>query len=66
MGAVAMDAVTGFTGKVTGHARYITGSDQVRLTPPVDHAGKTQTEHWYDVERVEVVTAPPPGVGFRG
>lgn len=53
-GCVARDSISGFSGRITGHARYISGCSQVLLIPPVDKDGKVVEGAWYDEQRVEV------------
>jgi len=56
LGFKAKDKITGFKGMITGHVRYITGCDQVILTPNVDNAGKYIDSKWYDVNRIEIIS----------
>jgi hypothetical protein len=51
LGAKARDVVTGFTGTITGVARYLTGCDQYVLTAPVGADGEVKA-HWYDDNRL--------------
>ena len=51
------DVITGFTGTGTGYAVYSTGCSQVCLTPKVDKDGKVMESEWFDIERIEHVTA---------
>jgi hypothetical protein len=50
------DKITGFVGIATARCTYITGSDQVLITPPVKDDGTFQEARWFDVDRVEILT----------
>lgn len=65
MGEQGTDRVTGFKGTVTGHCRYITGSDQLQLTPPVGTDGDKRAAEWFDIARIDIDDPGPKGVGFR-
>jgi hypothetical protein len=39
-GCEAQDTLTGFSGRIVGHTRYISGCSQVLISPPVDKDGK--------------------------
>lgn len=53
MGKTVTDKITGFKGVVTGHCRYISGCDQLLVTPKVK--GDTVVESkWIDQQRCEV------------
>jgi hypothetical protein len=54
MGVIAKDLVTGFEGRVTGVASYMTGCDQALLVPNVENTGVYREGHWFDVTRLEV------------
>lgn len=58
-GATARDKVTGFTGIVVGHARYISGCSQLLIVPPVGADGSYREGQWLDDQRLEAVTAIP-------
>lgn len=62
LGDVAKDAITGFQGIVTGHARYVTGCDQVCITAGVGTDGKPSECLWLDIGRVDLVQANPLGL----
>lgn len=47
------ETITGFTGTVTGVARYITGCDQYLVTPKAQD-GKAAEGSWYDENRLEL------------
>ena len=53
------DRITGFTGVATGHVRYITGCNQVYLTPKVDADGKPRDGAWFDEQRLKKLDFRP-------
>lgn len=55
LGKEYRDKITGFTGTVTAFCSYLTGCDQVGLTPKVNAEGKTQPSEWFDIGRVEFI-----------
>lgn len=59
MGYHAKDLVTGFQGIITGFARYITGCDQVCLTPPVKGDGTVIEGRWFDTNRIKLMSDKP-------
>jgi hypothetical protein len=59
MGVIAKDLVTGFEGRVTGVASYMTGCDQALLVPNVENTGVYREGHWFDVTRLEVTDSKP-------
>ncbi len=46
------DRISGFEGTCTGKSSFISGCDQVLLTPSVDEKGAHREGHWYDDERL--------------
>lgn len=58
-GVKARDRITGFTGIVTAHYRFITGCDQYNLQPEVDAEGKIPPRECFDEYRLEVIDATP-------
>lgn len=52
MGLTGTDKITGFTGLMTGFCAYLTGCNQVLLSPKVDKTGKPQDAHWFDEQRI--------------
>lgn len=56
LGAMATDSITGFKGRVTGVAHYISGCSQALLVPKVGDDGKLPEGHWFDVQRLEIDT----------
>ena len=59
-GYTIRDKVTGLTGVLTGYVTYITGSDQVLLSPRVESSFPLEDARWVDVARVELVDTVPP------
>jgi hypothetical protein len=57
IGQVARDKVTGFEGRITGKASYITGCDQYLLAPKVTDKGDMKRGEWFDEHRLEVIDA---------
>lgn len=59
IGRDAKDIVTGFTGRITGFSRYVTGCDLFLISPPVDDKGKHVDAKWFDQNRLELGHAEP-------
>jgi len=56
LGKKAKDKITGFTGIITGHARYLTGCDQYILQPECDTDHRKYPDaNWFDEGRIEVL-----------
>ena len=53
-GKIGRDAITGFTGRITGRTEYISGCVQILLSPPADKDGKLVDANWFDEQRIEV------------
>lgn len=53
LGFSYVDRITGFTGVATGYVSYITGCNQVYLTPRIDADGKQRDGAWMDEQRLE-------------
>lgn len=64
-GVTVRDRITGFTGVVTGHVRYITGCHQVLVAPPTKD-GAFVEPHWFDEQRVMVDESTLPVVLDNG
>jgi len=47
--------VTGFTGIVTAHSRYISGCDRLWVDPPVDDNNKQHAGIWIDIDMLEII-----------
>jgi hypothetical protein len=58
-GQKVKDLVTGFEGIVTGRVEYLTGCNQVLVTPRVKDGGDAIEARWFDEDRVEVTEAQP-------
>jgi len=57
LGDLARDVITGYQGIITGECRYLTGCEQVLISPPVGEDGKLRDGHWFDADRIEVIAA---------
>lgn len=55
LGDVLKDTITGYEGVCVARAQYLTGCNQVALSPKVKDGGEPQS-NWFDIERVVVVT----------
>lgn len=53
---IVEDRLTGFKGKITGHADYITGCDQY-LVQPDTAKGEWKDARWFDEGRLKIVGA---------
>ena len=66
LGKTAKDVITGFSGVITGHVRYLTGCDQYLLQPKMAEKGKRPAAEWFDETRLvkvnnkKKVTLPRP------
>jgi len=68
LGRRGRDVVTGFSGTITGEVQYITGCNQLLLTPLVGDDGRPIDPQWFDEQRVELdgtdsVVLKGPGYG---
>ncbi len=54
LGKEGKDKITGFTGVITAHVKYLTGCDQYCLTPKVNDKGETMTGEFFDEARIEI------------
>jgi hypothetical protein len=52
-GAKARDIVTKFEGVVTGRVEYMTGCNQLLITPEVKDDGAHRDSQWYDEQPCE-------------
>lgn len=58
LGCRAKDRISGFTGRVTGIANYLTGCNQVLIVPEkLKDDGSIVDAHWYDIQRCERIGA---------
>ncbi|TIL34283.1 hypothetical protein [Mesorhizobium sp.] len=55
LGMRVRDVITGFEGRVTGRAEYITGCNQVLASPTVGEKGEHRDGHWFDEQRAEIL-----------
>lgn len=55
LGERVRDRVTGFTGIATAHVRYLSGSEQWCVQPPVAADGKHQDALYFNADRLEKV-----------
>lgn len=53
IGKTFKDNVTGFTGVATGRIEYITGCNQLCLSPKVTDPSKATEPAWFDEQRLE-------------
>lgn len=58
-GLTGKDIITGFTGVITGACSYISGCDQLLLSPRANEKGEVKEGQWYDSSRVEIMTEYP-------
>ncbi len=65
MGEVVEDKITGFSGIVTGHVKYVTGCIQYLVQPPVTKDGSWREPMWIDeiniAKRIKKEKAKPGG-----
>lgn len=54
LGAFAQDRISGFRGRVTGRAEYISGCTQILLVPRVSDDGASRESAWFDEQRLDV------------
>jgi hypothetical protein len=55
LGMKYKDRITTFVGIATGRVEYLTGCNQVLLSPAVGDDGKLRDAHWFDEQRLEQV-----------
>jgi hypothetical protein len=58
LGATVKDKITGFKGVVTGRVEYISGCNQVLVTPSIKADGDLNDARWFDEDRVELQPDP--------
>jgi hypothetical protein len=58
LGVEVRDRVTGFKGRVTGRADYISGCNQYLVQPDTKKDGDFVEGRWFDEHRLEVTNAP--------
>lgn len=80
LGRTYRDCITGFQGVATGYVTYLTGCNQVVISPGLNKDGEYQDGHWFDETRLEHVVGvadkqlpprtnngagdPPPNASF--
>jgi len=55
LGAKYKEKITGFIGTATGTVQYLSGCNQVLLTPKTDDSGKLGEAHWFDEQRLDLL-----------
>lgn len=55
LGRKVRDRITGFTGIVTGRVEYLTGCNQVLVSPATKDDGSLVVPEWLDEQRVETM-----------
>lgn len=55
LGRTYRDCITGFQGVATGYVTYLTGCNQVVVSPGLNKDGEFQEGHWFDETRLEHV-----------
>lgn len=53
LGKTYIDKITGFKGVAVGVVYYISGCNQVLISPKVDKDGKIKDSNWFDVQRMK-------------
>ena len=60
LGHYGKDVITGFSGYITAHIKYLTGVDQYYIRPDrLGEQGQQQDGEWLDVGRVEIDGTKP-------
>jgi hypothetical protein len=54
LGQKAKDVITGFEGRVTGKAQYLTGCEQALLAPGLKADGDLIGGNWFDEDRLVI------------
>lgn len=55
LGTTAKDKITGFSGMVVGRVEYISGCNQILLSPKVAKDGTLRGAEWFDEQRCDQV-----------
>lgn len=50
------DIITGFVGTATGRVEYLTGCNQILLSPEVGQDGSLKETNWFDEQRLVLVS----------
>lgn len=53
IGRLGTDNITGFSGRITGRCEYITGCNQLLISPETKEGAYVEP-HWFDEQRVAV------------
>lgn len=53
LGFTFTDKITGFEGLCTGHVQYLSGCNQMLLTPRVGPDGAMRSAEWFDEQRCQ-------------
>ena len=54
LGHTVSDKITGFRGVALGKVFYLTGCNQVLVSPPIDKDGKKRESEWFDEQRLDI------------
>jgi hypothetical protein len=54
-GRKAVDTITGFPGRLIGFSQYITGCNQVLLSPEISKDGSFRESCWFDESRIRLL-----------
>ena len=54
LGLTGVDMITGFRGVITAHVKYLTGCDQVGVTPKINDKGEIGDTRYFDVNRIKI------------
>ena len=54
LGLSVTDEISGFTGIVTGQVEYITGGNQVLISPKTKEGSNLIEAKWFDEQRIEI------------
>lgn len=55
LGTKVKDVITGFSGVVTGRVEYLTGCNQLLVTPAIAKDGSARESCWFDEQRCKPV-----------
>lgn len=55
LGSRVKDKITGFEGIAIASVTYLTGCEQIGITPPLDKDGKLVETQYFDITRLEVI-----------
>lgn len=66
IGLTGVDQITGFRGLITGEVTYISGCNQVLLTPKAKQDGELVGAQWLDEQRIVIDDQQPPVILHNG